>query len=88
MELETHTEWNKSEKERQIPYDITYNWNLIYSTDESFHEKKLMDLENRLVAAQGGLGGEQGREWEGLGAWGYRMQTIALEMDLQWDPAV
>ena len=42
-------------------------------------EKKIMDLENRLVAAREG----RGREWEGLGAWGYRMQTIALEMDLQ-----
>ena len=41
-------------------------------------EKKIMDLENRLVAAQG-----RWRDWEGLGAWGYRMQTIALGMDLQ-----
>ena len=30
----------------------------------------------------------RGREWEGLGAWGYQMQTIALGTDLQWDPAV
>ena len=22
-----HTKWNKSERERQIPYDITYMWN-------------------------------------------------------------
>ena len=28
-------------------------------------EKKLMDLENRLVVAQG-----EGREWDGLGTWG------------------
>ena len=40
-------------------------------------EKKIMDLENRLVAAQGE------REGEGSGAWGYQMQTIALGMDLQ-----
>ena len=40
MELETHTEWNESERERQIPYDITYNWNLIYSTNEHFHRKE------------------------------------------------
>ena len=39
-------------------------------------EKKIMDLENRLVAAQ--------REREGLGAWGYRIQ---LRIDLQRDPA-
>ena len=24
-----HTKWNKSEKERQIPYDIAYMWNLL-----------------------------------------------------------
>ena len=29
-------------------------------------EKKLMDLENRLVVAKGGGWGE----WDGLGAWG------------------
>ena len=23
-----HTEWSKSEREKQIPYDITYMWNL------------------------------------------------------------
>ena len=28
-------------------------------------EKRIMDLENRLVVATG-----RGREWEGLGAWG------------------
>ena len=29
-----HTEWNKSERERQISYDITYMWNLRYDTKE------------------------------------------------------
>ena len=42
-------------------------------------EKKIMDLENRLVAAWG-----RGREWEGSGAWGCWIQ---LGMDLQGDPA-
>ena len=26
---ESHTEGKESERQRQIPYDITYNWNLI-----------------------------------------------------------
>ena len=30
-----HTKWSKSEKERQIPYDITYMWNLKYDTNKS-----------------------------------------------------
>ena len=26
---DSHTEWSKSERERQMPYDITDIWNLI-----------------------------------------------------------
>ena len=31
---------NKSERERQIPYDITYMWNLKYSTNEPLYKKE------------------------------------------------
>ena len=37
---DSHPEWSKSERERQIPYNITYIWNLIYGTKESFHRKE------------------------------------------------
>ena len=33
-----HTKWSKSERERQISYDITYMWNLKYDTDELIYE--------------------------------------------------
>ena len=33
-----HTKWSKSERERQIPYDITYMWNLKYDTNEPICE--------------------------------------------------
>ena len=33
-----HTKWNKSERERQIPYDITYMWNLKYDTNEPIYK--------------------------------------------------
>ena len=33
-----HTKWSKSERERQIPYGITYMWNLKYDTNEPIHE--------------------------------------------------
>ena len=33
-----HTKWSKSERERQIPYDITYMWNLKYNTNEPIYE--------------------------------------------------
>ena len=29
-----HTKWSKSEREREIPYDTTYMWNLKYGTNE------------------------------------------------------
>ena len=43
-----HTKQIKSERERQIPYDITYVWNL---------QNRLTDIENRLVFAEGEEGG-------------------------------
>ena len=33
-----HTKGSKSERERQIPYDITYIWNLKYNTNEPRYE--------------------------------------------------
>ena len=35
-----HTKWSKLERERQIPYDITYMWNLKYDTNEFIYENK------------------------------------------------
>ena len=32
------TEWSKSERKRQIPYDITYMWNLKYDTNELIYK--------------------------------------------------
>ena len=40
MELETLILSEvKSERARQIPYDITYIWNIVYGTNETFHRK-------------------------------------------------
>ena len=33
-----HIKWSKSERERQIPYDISYMWNLKYDTNEFMHK--------------------------------------------------
>ena len=43
MELETLI-LRKSEREKQIPYDITYIWKLIYGTNEPFHRKEIHGL--------------------------------------------
>ena len=31
---DSHTKWTKSERERQIPYGITYMWDLKQGTNE------------------------------------------------------
>ena len=33
-----HAKWSKSKRETQIPYDITYMWNLKYGIDESIYK--------------------------------------------------
>ena len=33
-----HTQWTKSDRERQIPYDITYVWNLKNDTNELIYK--------------------------------------------------
>ena len=33
-----HTKWSKSEREGQIPYDITYMWNLKYDPNELIYK--------------------------------------------------
>ena len=52
---DSHTKQNKSERQRQKPYDLTYMWNLKYYQNEHIYEikKRLTDLENRLVVAKG-----------------------------------
>ena len=58
MELETLV----LSQVRQIPYGITYTWNLINGTNEPFHRKETVDMENRLVVAKGE---EEGVGWIG-----------------------
>jgi len=45
MELETPVMSEvKSERERQMPHDIIYIWNLIYGPNEPFHRKENQGL--------------------------------------------
>ena len=50
---------SKSERERQIPYDIVYMWNLKYDTNEQ-NRNRLTDIGHRLwlPRSQGGLNWE------------------------------
>ena len=35
---DSHTKWSKSERERQILYDIIYMWNLKYDTNKPIYK--------------------------------------------------
>ena len=55
-----HTEWSKSDRERQISYDTMYMWNLKKSTNEPFYKTEIdIDIENKLMVTKGerGMGG-------------------------------
>ena len=56
-----HTKWSKPERERQIPYDIIYMWNLKYDTNEHIYKTETDSLTQRtnlwLPKGKGGGGG-------------------------------
>ena len=57
-----HIKWSKAERERRIPYGITFLWNLKYNTNELNCETE-SDSETRLVVAKVRGKGE-GMDWE------------------------
>ena len=60
-----YAKWNKSDRKRPVLYDLMYMWNLEKKRKEK--NRKLIDIENRLVVASGGGWG---------GGWGgQNMQT-------------
>ena len=66
-----HTKPSKSERERQIlPYDITYMWNLKYSTNQHIYETKTDSPKTDLSLPRG-----WGQKREGLGVWDQQKQT-------------
>ena len=38
---DSHTKWSRSERERQIPYDMTYIWNLKYGTNKPIYNVEI-----------------------------------------------
>ena len=55
-----HTKWSKSDRERQIPYDITYMWNPKYDTSEHIYktETDSQTQKTNLWLPEGNGGGE------------------------------
>ena len=62
-----HSKRNMSERERQIPYDITYMWYLKYDTNESIYKIETDSQTQRTDLWLPMWGGE---ERDGLGVWG------------------
>ena len=55
-----HIKWSKSDRERQISYDITYMWNLKNETNELIYWYKTEvdpNIENKLMVTKGERGG-------------------------------
>ena len=79
-----YTNWSKSERERKIPHDIPYMWNLKYDTNELIQETdRLTDIENILVVAKG----DMGRERDGVGVWdSVQFSSVAQSCPTLWDP--
>ena len=65
VEMETPILSEVSQKEKDKYLLIAHIWNLIYDTMNVSMEKKLMDLENKLMGAK-----REGAEWDGPGVWG------------------
>ena len=91
---------SKSEKERQIPCDITYMWNLNSDTNEPTYER-FMDVENRLEIAKGKGGGggtEQQfgisrykllyRQWINTQAYWVAPASLAAQLAVKRPPAI
>ena len=55
-------------RQRQIPYDLTYWWNIKYDTNELTYKTKnrLTDIENKLMVTKGEKRGGRHK----LGVWG------------------
>ena len=49
--IDDHTKWSKPDRERQIPYDITYMWNLKkkYKWTYIQNRNRPIDTENKLM---------------------------------------
>ena len=62
-----HTKWSKSERERQILYDITFMWNLkMAQMNLSTKPKHAYRHREQTCYCQG----EGGWDWDRLGVWG------------------
>ena len=73
-----HTEWSKSEREKQIPYNIAYMWNLEkwYRWTYLQSRNRDTDVENKRMDTKEGRG-----QWDELGDWDWHIYTTMYKID-------
>ena len=59
---EHYAKWNKPGGERQIPYDLTYKWNLISKTNKQakYNQKFNIEIKNKWTVTRGEKQGGKG----------------------------
>ena len=73
-----HTEWNKSDRERQIAYDIAYMWNLKkgYKWTYPQNRNRVTVVENKLMLTRGKRGVR-----DKMGDWDWHIHTTIYIVD-------
>ena len=84
MDLEIVIQWSKSERKRQISYNITYMWNLEkwYRWSCLQNRNRDTDVENKCMDTKGGRGRDE------LGDWDWHIYAIDTmhKIDDRWEP--
>ena len=57
--------WDKSDRKRQMSYDLTYMWNLKTTTTTTTKNPELIDTKNRLSIARSEDSGGWEKGWRG-----------------------
>ena len=80
-----HTKWSKSDRKRQISYDITYTWRLKYDTNEFIYKTEI-DSQTQKTNLRLLRGSGCGRDK--LEVWDQQVQTTIYKIDKQQGPTV
>ena len=57
---EHYAKWNKPGSEGQIPYDLTFNWNISNRRKKQPNITRDIEVKNNLTIARAGVGGGGG----------------------------
>ena len=58
--VEHYAKWNKSGGEGQIPYDLTFNWNIINKRKSKQNITRDIEIKNNLKVTRGEVGRNNG----------------------------